>query len=272
MIVLVASFLVHSSGYKTTRYFILAWSFFLIGITFYSLMGLGVIPRTTNNSLEIGSGLQMLLLSVGLGRSLRVRELETEKANAKSTRLELELIKKNLEPHFLMNSINATVNWMQENPAIAVNLLHELAAEMRMIVERSGKILIAADQEIDLCKAHLEVMNMRLDRKFTLLISGIQPNDKIPPFVLHTLIENGITHGFGDRQTGKFIIKRELVGKDRVSFQVFNDGNSHEKKRSGLGSRYIEGRLQEAFPGKWQFSMGPTASGWQAVIDIPLGQ
>ena len=256
-----------------TIYYLVAWSFFLAGTSLYAMMGLGFVPTTdwNNYSLELGSGFQMLLLSVGLGRSIRKLEREKETIQLSLTRLELELIKKNLEPHFLMNSINATVHWMEENPRMAIHLLHSLAGELRLLVEISGKTRIPVARELELCRLHLEVMELRKEQKFTLISDGLDPEEEIPPFTFHTIIENGITHGFFEDRDGVFRIRREILSRDRIRFVLENNGSSKPKKDrgTGLGTRYLESRLEECCPGNWKLKSGPFSGGWRTTMEIP---
>ncbi len=260
------------TGLQHPIFFLVAWISFLFGTSIYSMMGLGLLPPShlTSYSLEYGSGLHMILLSVGLGRRIRILDIEKERARATTDRMELELIKKNLEPHFMMNSLNATVNWMEENPSVAIQLLHELVEELRMLVEGSGKTLVPLSWEVKLCRAHLKIMGMRRDHQYTLIEDGLDAEDLIPPMILHTLVENGITHGFTDSEQGEFRIQRQVLKGNRVRYTVQNNGGSKGKQGSGIGNRYIETRLEEVFPGRWHFSSTPISCGWSASIEIPL--
>ncbi|MDH5656338.1 MAG: histidine kinase, partial [Spirochaetia bacterium] len=174
--------------YRPARYFLAAWFIFLLGMFLYSFKAFGFIMYNffTDYGLQIGSALEMSLLSLGLGD--RIQHINQEKQKAQllafeneklyhkskitSQRLELELLKKNIEPHFLLNSINATIIWMEENPEKAVTLLNSLADELRTILKISSEKFIAAEEEINLCRSHLSVMGLRHDKDFLLDISG----------------------------------------------------------------------------------------------------
>ncbi|MEL6968588.1 MAG: hypothetical protein AAFO02_00355 [Bacteroidota bacterium] len=67
-------------------------------------------------------------------------------------------------------------------------------------------------------RKYLAIMGFRREAKFQLLTDGISGEEQIPPAVFHTLIENGLTHGFADRKEGTFAyIKRLRRGKPTTS-------------------------------------------------------
>lgn len=270
ILTLLTAFQLRMEDYEYTLYYLIAWTSFMIGTSVYSMMGLGLVPTNTFNnfSLEFGSSIQMILLSLGLGRRIRILDQEKDYARAQNTRMELELIKKNLEPHFMMNTINATVHWLQEKPDVAIKLLHALARELRMLIEGSGKTLVPVSWEVELCKTHLEVMKMRRDQNFKLDIVNLNMDEFIPPLIFHTIMENGITHGFEEQPEGTFRIQRNLSDQNSLIYTIENNGNSTGKPGSGLGMKYIESRLEETFPGKWKLVTGPTKNGWRTTIEI----
>jgi len=200
---------------------------------------------------------------------LESRRIKQE-SQLRAARLEIELLKKNIQPHFLMNSINATIMWLSEDPKSAELLLSSLADELRMLQEYSGKSSITLEEEVRLCEAHLQVMSLRHDKKFRLRVKNLDPKEKIPPLIFHTLVENGLTHGFAEREEGVFILARDKRDQS-FRYVLSNDGNNtsgSRKSGSGLGLKYIRTRLQEFYPNRWTLKMGPHARGWATIIEI----
>lgn len=272
-------------GYGPARYFLVAWFSLLVGVTAYALKGLGILPANffTEYVLQMGSALEMCLLSLGLADRIRVNEEERQKARqaamessrekqaAKLTaaRLEIELLKKNIQPHFLMNSLNAATVWLEEDPATARRLIEALSEEMRLLLRVSPEKVIPISDELALCRAHLDVMGLRLEKKYELLVNGISGREMIPPLVFHTVIENGLAHGLHDKPGGVFSIEKT----EEPGFEVFhicNDGDVSDRKGTGTGMKYIASRLAEAFPGKWKLHHGPIEGGYKTSIWIAI--
>ena len=67
--IIVAAIVMLRRGYRPARLFLLAWSLFLAGTAAFTLLAFGIIPRNfwTHNGVQIGSALEMLLLSLALG-------------------------------------------------------------------------------------------------------------------------------------------------------------------------------------------------------------
>ncbi len=204
--------------------------------------------------------------SLQMSERLRIHG-ETE---IRSARLEIELLKKNIQPHFLLNSLNSIIAWLEEEPKTAVRLVNALAEELEILLKVSAEQTIPMDEEIRLCRTHLQLMGLRQDKSYRMEAQGIRGEEPIPPLVLHTLVENGLTHGYVGKTEGVFLLKREDI-PGGIRFSLFNDGAPKEKpakQGEGTGLRYVRSRLEEAFPGRWSLNSGAVAGGWQVIVDV----
>jgi hypothetical protein len=217
----------------------------------------------------------IVLLTLSLSRQMAQQNRKRQESELRSARLELELLKKHIQPHFLLNSLNSIIAWLEENPATAVRLVQALAEELRLILQFSKENLVPVSEELRLCRLHLEVMGLRQDRTYSLQADPAPQTDLVPPLVFHTLVENGLTHGFAGKQGGTFVFRREVSG-GRICYTLFNDGGSGDGDgvplREGTGIRYVKTRLEEAFPGAWRLSGGPANDGWETRIELVTGR
>lgn len=214
----------------------------------------------------------VICTSFSIARQFARTEEAEKEALLKSARLENELLKKNINPHFVLNTLTSIIAWLRKDSVSAIKLIEALADEFRMINQVSALKLIPIGQEIDLCKAHLKIMSYRKGADYKLETSGIDDNDTIPPMIFHTLVENGLTHGYEKKTDGKFILKAQKDSSSR-RYILYNDGefNPEDLKGStGFGAKYIKGRLEESFPDRWQFKSGKTENGWESVIEIRI--
>ncbi len=265
-------------GYRPARYFVIAWAAFISGMVLYALKAFGIIPSNdiTENGMQLGSAIEMSLLSLGLADRINLINEERENSRRKEhaallsvARYQIELLKKTIQPHFILNTLNATAFWLREDPDQAAELLHSLADELRHILNVVEKKTISILDEIDLCRAHLAVMSLRQGRSYTLRSRNIRGDEQIPPMIFHTLIENGLTHGFAGRTRGQFVLARQ-TGADRTRYIIFNNGSREavSSEGSGTGMRYVQTRLEEAWPARWKIRTGSVRGGWRVVIDI----
>jgi hypothetical protein len=265
--------------------FMLAWIFMVSGLILYVLKTLGFVPSNILSEYGIlfGSIGEMCLLFVSLGESIQAIKSEAQEEHRRqqaaihafqdeqirSMRLELELIKANIHPHFMLNSINAATMWIKEDPAIAEKLLHALSRELKQLLKIVGERVIPIDEEIRICRMHLEVMSLRHDKRFTLKLEGVKACERIPPMVFHTLVENGLTHGYAGKEGGVFILTRS-EDEDKIRYVLFNDGAVGNKatESNGLGLKYVRARLQEAYGRNWQLDSHAVDGGWAVAIAI----
>lgn len=208
--------------------------------------------------------------SLSIARKFARTENAEKEAQLRSTRLENELLKKNINPHFLMNSLTSIIVWLRREPKNAIKLIEALAEEFRMIIQISGLNEISVQQEVNLCRTHLQIMNYRKGANFELKSENLLDEEKIPPMIFHTLVENGLTHGYENRNEGIFTIKRK-ESDHRVQFLISNDGEfggNEERISSGMGLKYVKTRLEENFPNRWKLESNKNGSGWEVTIQI----
>jgi len=232
---------------------------------------------TNRYNLDYGWGLgfavMILFLTASLSNQMAQRNREYQDAQLRAARLELDLLRKHIQPHFLLNSLNSIIAWLEEDPGTAAKLVNALADELRILLNFSRHRLVTLNEEVRLCKAHLQVMSLRYDKHYALEKENVVGDEQIPPLVIHTLIENGLTHGYTGKNRGTFVLRREECAEG-LKLVIFNDGNSDNTISSaeeGTGLKYVRSRLEEMFPGKWTLEYGPVSGGWEVTLKIVKG-
>ena len=212
----------------------------------------------------------VICTSFSIARQFARKETSEKEAQLKSTRLENELLKKNINPHFVLNTLTSIIVWLRKDTNSAIKLIEALADEFRMINQISALKQIPITQEIDLCLAHLKIMSYRKGADYKLETKDIDDTDTIPPMIFHTLVENGLTHGYEKKASGTFTLQR-MKNQGGIKYILTNDGefNPEETKGStGFGAKYIKGRLEESYTGRWKFTSNRTSGGWETIIEI----
>ncbi|MBT2622550.1 histidine kinase [Chryseobacterium sp. ISL-6] len=215
----------------------------------------------------------IIVLSMLYLHSIRTSMMEAEHQNAVllSSRLQLELLKKNIQPHFLRNTLTSMMDWVEESPKEGSRFIQALAAEFDIMNEISEQTLIPITKELELCRQHLSVMGFRKEINYVWEQNGIDETQLIPPAVIHTLLENGITHSEPlPGNTVKFVLRYfvtkeshqyvfETIAKNR---QILTD------RTGGNGLKYIRARLTESYGQNWTFDSHATENGWISTIQI----
>ncbi|MFP4004758.1 MAG: sensor histidine kinase, partial [Alphaproteobacteria bacterium] len=227
-----------------------------------------------DRSVYIAFGLLLTALMFVEVRAHRRALRRRHEAELAAARLEGELTKRQLQPHFLMNTLTSLMEWVEQKPEAASRMIEALSGEYRLLRKMQPRTLVPVAEELELCRAHLDVMRYRTDRTFRLETAGVDLSAAIPPGLFHTLIENAFSHG-GWRNGKLFTLEeRKLEGGGRL-YRFTAPGPPAEPNpsasngREGIGLSYIRARLGESFGGAWRLTSRPCAAGWETLIEVP---
>lgn len=207
----------------------------------------------------------------------RDERLAYEESLIVSERLKNQLLKKNIKPHFIMNTLTSLIDWVEESPKEGVKFIHALANEFEVLNEIADYQLVPIGQEIKLCKRHLEVMGFRKELNYIWEEEGIDPNDIIPPAIIHTAVENGVSHSLPNpdgsirfklkfergAKSKTYILRTQAEIRKESQFEKIENDNG-----DGMGLKYIKARLQESYPNRWTLSSNAISGGWETIITI----
>ncbi len=187
-----------------------------------------------------------------------------------SERLKIELLKKQIRPHFLMNTLTSLIDWVEESPREGVKFMEALAEELKLLNQMADHQLIPIAQEIQLCKTHLKVMAYRKEVNYCWEDSGIDEKQMIPPGLIHTALENGITHSMPlDDGSIRFQLQFEKqLNQLEYTLLTIAKNRSQTPLRKGTGLRYIESRLTESYGKNWQLISKETNEGWMTQFRV----
>ena len=225
--------------------------------------------------ISIHFGFSIILLGMLYVLSLRTKEQRVAYENSlvHSSRLKIELLKKSIQPHFLMNTLTSLIDWIEEAPEKGVLFIEALAEEFDLINQVENETLIPIAQEIKLCKSHINIMKFRKEIDYIWEDTGVDEArvQQIPPAVIHTLLENSITHCLpNDHNTMRFkLILASYENRQEYTFLTFGKIRKKEKNTTGgTGFKYIKARLTESYGNRWSFESEAVPEGWKNTITI----
>jgi sensor histidine kinase YesM len=263
-------------------------SILLFLITFLSILGINLLslwqkkPSAWINTLIITAALITLLVApndfledrfaiisfaiVLIMLTSLIQEMKRHRNQAmEAIRLEAELLKRNLQPHFLMNSLMLVIEWIEQKPVAAVKFIEALSKELRLLVTFTDKKIIPLSDEIDLCQRHIEIMAFRYNANFSLLVNGHVDNIYIPPAIIHTQVENAFSHNKIPLDT-QFVLTI-TTHENEVVITFRSPLNKKSKNDStGVGERYIHTRLYDAFGDRYTFTSNEEHHHWVSRI------
>jgi len=242
----------------------------LIGFGFMTFLGVLIGPWMSIAALlrQIKDEARNQALSFELERS----EFERNALDAR-----MRLLQAQVEPHFLFNTLANVRELVDSGSPQASAVLGNLIAYLRAAVPRLHGSISTMGQEIELVRAYLEVMHMRMpDRlQFTLHADEAALPLNCPPMTLLTLVENAVRHGIDPNEDGGRIEVRVRVQDGRCRADVIDTGVGLGQGAGGLGTGLtnLRERLQLAFGDDAQLRLSPLQPhGACAEVEFPAQQ
>jgi signal transduction histidine kinase len=206
-------------------------------------------------------------------RALRESQLETHLVEA-----QLEALQRQLQPHFLFNTLNTISALMHRNVDAADNMIAKLSDLLRMSLQTVGVQEVPLKQELDFLSKYLEIEQTRFRDRLT-VVFDVQPDTLdalVPNLVLQPLVENAIKHGIGPRPTpGQVEIRSRRAGS-LLEMEVRDNGVGLSAARltdfnRGVGLANTRSRLQHLYGSSHRFEFRqPPGGGLSVLIAIPL--
>ena len=184
--------------------------------------------------------------ALAISYALRARE-EVARQREMLTRVRLDVLRRQIEPHFLFNSLNAVVSLIrEERGADAIQVTVELGDLLRRVLDESGRQLVPLFEELDFLGKYLDIQKVRFGDRLGVAIERAPDlaMAQVPALLLQPLAENAIKHGIGRCVEGGKLDIRVAREENRLTIAVENDGPPLPPRREdGIGLANIRARL-----------------------------
>jgi len=201
----------------------------------------------------------------------RERERALESA-AQAAAAQLEVLRYQLNPHFLFNSLNSLRASIDEDPRRARQMVTRLAEFLRYSLLADGAKEVPLHEEIEAAQNYLAIEKVRFEDKLEVEFeAGLEARDfRVPCFLLNPLVENAVKHGFNNSPKPLKIVVAARLENGALLLEVANSGRLGGGGENGtrIGLKNLRERLSKAFPGRNSFTL-TEADGWvRARISI----
>lgn len=210
------------------------------------------------------------LLVEYLRKMMKFKEIEN-----KQLKDELTLLKEQIQPHFLFNTLNNLYGLItQDQNQKAAEITLKLSDLMRYLLESSKTDKVSLKQEIQFLEDYLSLEKIRLSKNTDIRfeVSGIVSDVLIAPLLFIPLVENAFKHGLKTNKSGSFAhFSLSVQGKD-LFFEAKNSlGKSLENSpESGTGIANLRKRLQLIYPNNHLLDIQKSNDEYKVVLHIQL--
>lgn len=182
-----------------------------------------------------------------------------EQLARKNFEMEMALVKSQINPHFLFNTINNIDVLITKNARLASVYLNRLSEILRYMVYEAKSEKIPLARELDYIEKYLELQKIRTSNPdyINFEVTGEMNNLKVTPMIFFPFIENAFKHTESKKKSGSVRIKFSIE-KDRLVFECENPYQKNaikEKDFGGVGNELIKKRLELTYPEKHQLEI-----------------
>jgi sensor histidine kinase YesM len=180
----------------------------------------------------------------------------------RSFEMELALIKSQINPHFLFNTINNIDVLITKNAELASEYLNKLSDILRYMVYETKTEKISLAKELDYIEKYLELQKIRTTNPnyVNFEVTGDANNLTIAPMILFPFIENAFKHT-ENRKNHHSILIKVSIKKYEIIFECENSYQTNRDKKQdfgGLGNELIKKRLMLTYPEKHSLKIAGT--------------
>jgi len=211
-------------------------------------------------------------------RKYRQRELESSQLEAQLAHAQLEVLKIQLEPHFLFNTLNSIAALARNDGPAAENMTLQLADLLRFSLDAMGVHEVPLSRELTVLQKYIDIQQTRFqDRlRVEMDIAGNTLGALVPNMILQPLVENAIRHGIGPRRAPGVIRICTRQVFDELWMEIGDNGMGLTRfggmvPPDGVGLRNTRARLQQLYNHDHRLTLEDAPGGGCVVkIHIPF--
>lgn len=197
----------------------------------------------------------------------RGQRLQTE-----AQRIELQLLRAQLDPHFLFHSLDGIASEIKTNPDAAVEMVDELSDYLRYSLEQRNRLIAPLDVELEAMRAYLRIEQARFGDQLNVSIEVTDDarHRLVPSFLLQPLVENAVKHGFKAGPPPWNLTIRATTHVDKLIVEVSNNGRltTESFKLAGAGLESLQDRLSLLYSDRSQFALENHEGRVRAILDL----
>ena len=227
----------------------------------------------------------ILMLGMNLGIKLYFKNIQDQRKlielQKESLEQQLEYLKYQLNPHFLMNTLNNIHALIEIEPPKAQNAVIQLSKILRYVLYESNKPLVPISQEAEFMDNYVQLMRMRYsDRlRFSVNIPDAGTDVAIPPLLFISFVENAFKHGVSYQQPSFIEVDckryQDKNQHDRLLWTCRNSKHSRQERtavpqQGGVGMANVRQRLELIYGSNYSLNINETDNAYEVVLDIPL--
>ncbi len=215
------------------------------------------------------------LLSARTLKNWHFRQLENETLSREKTHAELQLLKAQIHPHFLFNTLNNIYSFTLTKSPVASELVQKLSDMLNYMITDCDRTMVPVEKEIQLLKDYIGLEKVRYGDRLDIQmhVKGDCKNCMIAPLLMIPFVENSFKHGASmmrGKQWMHFIIN---INENDLELNLSNSKppqTNSAKNKNGIGLLNVQKRLALLYPNKHQLQINSTDNTFSVYLKIEL--
>jgi hypothetical protein len=186
---------------------------------------------------------------------------------------QLRLLRAQVNPHFLFNSLNSVRSLISEDPQRAASMITGLSEVLRYSLASDRHDTVPLAEELDVIDEYVGVERVRFEARlqFERAIEPAALAARVPPMLVQTLVENAVKHGIAELPQGGLVRLEARVREGEVKIVVANSGRfKPPRDDSGHGLRNARERLRLLYGDRASLTVRDDGENTTATLWLPL--
>jgi LytS/YehU family sensor histidine kinase len=192
---------------------------------------------------------------------------------------ELNMLKMQIQPHFLFNTLNTISALVHKNPDDADKMISRLSDLLRTSLDYSGKHFVTLREETDFLNLYLEIQKVRFKERLN-VVFNLDPsslNIQVPAIILQPIVENSIKHVLEKTKDVCEIKISSSLNNNILTLEVIDNGpgilTTNDTSKDGIGLSNVKSRLSQIYNNDQSLKIKNLEDGGLLVsIEIPIQQ
>jgi LytS/YehU family sensor histidine kinase len=239
------------------------------------------VPARTNVFQSFMGGLRGSMTVAGFAVAIKLvkhwyfKKAENEILEKEKLKAELQLLKGQLQPHFIFNTLNSIYSLSIKKSDLAADAILKLSNLLRYMLTECNDMTIPLTKEVQIINNYIELGKSRLRERLdlTINISGDFENKKIAPLLLLPFLENSFKYGAHEMLNSAWISLDLFVKADLLKFKLINGRSSDNQVStvsSHIGLQNVKKRLELMYPSAHELRITENAETFIVQLALQL--
>ena len=239
-------------------------------MTFLGMTQVVIIDQLSSLPIILG-----FALTIKLVKRWWLKQKETEQLSKEKTNAELQLLKAQVHPHFLFNTLNNIYFFTLTNSTQAPVMIKKLSGMLHYILNECNLPLVPLEKEIKMIRDYMALEKIRYAEQLRMIIdiTNDHSGKMITPLLLIPFVENSFKHGASKMITEPWVNLKMSIENNTLHFSMINSkpaNNETQITKGNIGLKNVTKRLELLYPGTHQLKIVSEPNGYAVYLSLQL--